>query len=230
MFDDVAGGVNFFTAEGLRWRHVRKSLAPVFASERSFYPALLDCIHQWMDTSLTPLILAGKPVEISEEMLKITIDVIGRVGFDYEWNSNNNNNGDDDEAKIVLEGLQIAYLDYFREAVPTNTFRYLAGSLYPARRRARRAVNAMKDVCRNILRSHRERKAASLPYDPKSIICTLDENTNYESDEERICDMVLICAGGFVTSAWQGISKNKAGCVPNSSVVRRTKKLGTVQH
>ena len=37
-FNDMTGGESFFTVEGLRWRHVRKSLAPFFFKSIQILP------------------------------------------------------------------------------------------------------------------------------------------------------------------------------------------------
>ena len=194
----MAGGPNFFTAEDMRWKHVRKAVLPVFGSEQTFYPKIKVCLHSWIDSKLEPCIRSGQPVNISEEMQKITIDIMAREGFDYEWDPNGQ------EAQTILRGLQYTYLEYFLSAVPTNPVRMLLGRLHPKRREARRWTKAMRTVVRGMLQAHRHRKASggNLSYNPKSMICLIDENTNYISDEERISDLLLLLAGGYDTSSY----------------------------
>lgn len=192
-FDKVAGGVNFFSAEGFRWKHVRKRITPFFGKTESFYAAIVQSVDVWIDTRLQPAVQANQPVDVSEEMQQITIDVMARAAFDYDWQG--------DEAQTMLKGLQTTYLEFFRHAAPTNLVRFMVGPLHPDRFKANRASRDMRLVIRQMLETHRQRKTLGTAQ-ANSLIALMDENENYACDEERIRDMVLLFAGGYDTSSF----------------------------
>ena len=143
---------------------------------------------------LDPAISASKPVDVSEEMQKIAVDIMAQEGFDYPWDPNG-----PEARQTVLQGLQIASLEYFRYSQPTHFARFLAGPLCPEPRRANQVVTAMKKIIRNMLQAHREKKAAGPT--SQSITSLMDENTNYRNDEERICDLMFIMVACYDTSS-----------------------------
>jgi len=69
------------------WAQAHNVLMPAFsqASMRSYHDAMAECIDQlcayWVDTA------SGGPVDVSSDMNRLTLEVIGRTGFGYSFDS-----------------------------------------------------------------------------------------------------------------------------------------------
>jgi hypothetical protein len=77
-------------------------------------------------------------LNISLEMQKLTIQVIGKIGFNYELSMG--------ETLKLQESLQIGYAE-FGQKQKKYPQRIVFGAFYPGVRRARQASRDLNDIC-----------------------------------------------------------------------------------
>ncbi|NVK76950.1 cytochrome P450 [Streptomyces morookaense] len=88
--------VREFTADGLftayndepNWARAHDILMPAFAlgSMRAYHPAMLRVARRLTD-SWDARLAAGSPVDVAEDMTRMTLDTIGLAGFGYDFES-----------------------------------------------------------------------------------------------------------------------------------------------
>ncbi|MGA5036699.1 cytochrome P450 [Streptomyces capoamus] len=88
--------VREFTADGLftayddepNWAKAHDILMPAFAlgSMRTYHPVMLKVARRLID-SWDRAARAGKPVDVPDDMTRMTLDTIGLAGFDYDFGS-----------------------------------------------------------------------------------------------------------------------------------------------
>ena len=177
VFDKVCGGDNFFSAEGKRHSHVRKSTSVAFAKQhvehmmRTVEVVLEEWLQQQSDNF---------ELNISLEMQKLTIQVIGKIGFNYDLSM--------DETLKLQESLQIGYAE-FSQKQKRYPQRKLFGAFYPGVRRAWQATRDLNDICRTILQAYKEGSA------PNSLLKQIVNDKDYDNDEQRIRDMIIYLVG-----------------------------------
>ena len=183
FIDHVCGGDNFFSSEGKRHGHVRKSTSTAFAKQHveDMMRTAEVVLEEWLEQQSNDFEL-----DISREMQKLTIQVIGKIGFNFEFSMH--------ETLKVQESLQIAIAEFSQ-----NQRRYpqrkLFGYFYPGVRRAWQASRDLNDICRTILQAYKEGSA------PNSLLMHIVNDKDYDNDEQRIRDMILYLAAGYDTTA-----------------------------
>lgn len=186
FFDQVMGGPNFFSKEGQRAKHVRKSTTLAFADTDRMKAVIDEVLEEWIQSFLEPrCIEMGNPLDIQEEMMHLTLNIMGRLAFDYQFEY--------EERCLVIESFALAY----SEVSSTNVFRFLKATrwIFPNVRRALAATRRLNDFCRKILQS-------PVGTGGSSILQAMRDDSGYANDDERVYDMCVFLAAGFDTTAY----------------------------
>ena len=125
-------------------------------------------------------------LNISLEMQKLTIQVIGRIGFSYEFSM--------DETLKLQESIKIVYAE-FVDRQQQYPQRIVFGAFYPGVRRAWQATRDLNSICRNVLQAYKEGSA------PNSLLMHIVNDKDYDDDEQRIRDMIIYLIGGYDSTA-----------------------------
>jgi hypothetical protein len=106
-------------------------------------------------------------LNISLEMQKLTIQVIGRIGFSYEFSM--------DETLKLQESIKIVYAE-FVDRQQQYPQRIVFGAFYPGVRRAWQATRDLNSICRNVLQAYKEGSA------PNSLLMHIVNDKDYDDD------------------------------------------------
>lgn len=220
LFDQTAnsksGKPTFFsTDDPIRYLHVRKATASCFSSNNLKQQAykIEEIVEEWIQNVLQPKIEKHVPIDIAEEMLKITIQIIIRIGFeDY------NRLTTEEEQIACGKWLKDCYQEYGRDSAlnPLHQIPIINYYCFESVRKAKYASKQLYNLAKKMLHRHREEKAktkkkqqqqqdsttAATSKSPPSIVAALDNDDQYASDEERISDLVIYLIGGFDTTAY----------------------------
>jgi len=89
MYDGVdnltCGLRNLFTANGHRWKHARKGIAPAFSTNHinRMNRICAEKLELMIETKLDPLADAGKSFNIGKEFVCLTLAIICEAAFEY---------------------------------------------------------------------------------------------------------------------------------------------------
>ncbi|KAJ3076470.1 Thromboxane-A synthase [Podochytrium sp. JEL0797] len=108
----IADNALFVMPSGDLWKRHRKYLQPAFAPPQLRYAARVSTeeINGLMDYWAAKLAGAGEPLEIElySEFTNLTLDIIGRVAFSYNFAAvENHHAGNDTEGHLILEDVAI---------------------------------------------------------------------------------------------------------------------------
>jgi len=192
MFDRVAGGTTFFTAEGFRWSHVRRATAAAFApaNVRRMEQAVERCCDRLIEEVVAPASESGESFDVALAMQHVTVRVICEAGFDYTVC--------DAEIRGIIEAFSDVYREY-GQRVNVAPWRLLVPALFAGARDARRGVTWLRSFARRMLDHHREKDNAS---STTTVISAIAADDGYASDDERVCDIIVFLAGGYDTTAF----------------------------
>jgi cytochrome P450 len=190
-FDKISTGETFFSRNGPRAMHVRKSTATAFSSQniKRMSDIIETIMETWVAERLEPLyVQPDHPIDIDREMVLITTDVIFQVGFDYKLSVQ--------DRDIFVGHIELALGEFFGT---TNMLRDLRWTswMFSGIRKARRTAKEMFQLTTKVLEAYRQNPNP----DPNTLIHMLANDPDYESDEERIRDMVTFIFAGFDTTA-----------------------------
>ena len=202
--DTTNNGDNLITADGHRWKHVRKATSSAFSSTNiKLIVAIIENVtDSWLQrTFATPATAEDADPANSEpgvefdplyEMNRITSDVICTAAFDYELR--------DDERHDILTNLQVCWLE-FGMKMQTEFIRQLPilRDFVPGIRKAKAAA---KELYR--FRDHMLQQYKSKPEKDRKkhiIIDMILNDKEYKDDEQRIRDMVAYVIAGFDSTA-----------------------------
>jgi cytochrome P450 len=190
-FENLSGGETFFALNGARAIHVRKSTASAFTAPnvKRMSDVVETILEKWVAERLEPLYVKPKnPIDMDREMVLLTTDVIFQVGFDYKLSI--------EERDFFVGCMTCAMKEFF---VTSNILKEidLTAWIFPEVREARRAVKQMVKTFTQVIEAYRK----SPNPDTSTLIHMLVNDQEYESDEQRIRDMISIIFGGFDTTA-----------------------------
>lgn len=187
FMDKVCGGYTFFSAEDERHRHVRKATAVAFAKGHveHMMQSVETVVDQWLKRVL-PTIGDSFECEIGDEMQKVTIQVIGKIGFNHIFS--------EQETVDIQTSLQITNKEYAQtqRRYPQRKF---FGVFYSGVRRAWQATQTLNEICGSALKAYKPGSA------PNTILDCMVNDESYENDSERIHDMIVYLIAGNDTTA-----------------------------
>ena len=190
-FDDISTGESFFGHNGKRAMHVRKSTAPAFSVQnvKRKSDIIETIMKKWVTERLEPFYVKPfTPIDVDQEMVTLTTDILFQVGFGYKLSEEDND--------LFVSRMECAMNEF---ALKLNVWKNikLTAWMFPGIRKGRRAANEMIKLCTKVLEAYRKNPSP----DPNTLIHMMANDPDYDSDEERCRDMVIIAFGGFATSA-----------------------------
>ena len=190
-FERLSGGDTFFAQNGGRAKHVRKSLSSAFTASNvmRMTDIIETVLEKWIAERLEPLYVKPKnPIDVDREMVMLTTDVIFQAGFDYKLSS---------QERDSFNGYMTCAMEEF--CVTSNLLKKipLTAWMFPEVRKARRAVKEMAKLCTRVIEAYRKNPKPNT----STLIHMLLNEQEYESDDERIRDMISIIFAGFDTTA-----------------------------
>lgn len=189
-------GPNLITTEGHRWKHVKKSTSSAFnaANLKKMINPIDAILDTWVESVLEPCIKNQTPINILDEMNKITASIIADVAFDYQFEPG--------EMKTFLHNLSECWNEFGVEA-NKNILMMLpvVELLFPGLWRGKRAAKGMFDFCGKMLKAYREKKKTPGGHKEHKLIDMIDSDTEYADDGERCRDMIAYVIAGFDTTA-----------------------------
>lgn len=106
MYDGVdgltCGYQNIFTANGARWKHARKGVAPAFSSNhiKRMVRVCSEHLQRWIDTTLDPCAETGTSFNLGQETVGLTLSIISEAAFEYDMSK--------EEQKLFTTNLECA--------------------------------------------------------------------------------------------------------------------------
>lgn len=194
VFDKALSGESFFTRNGTRAHHVRKSTAAAFSTKNvQLMSVVVDqVLEEWITNRLEPMyIKTGTPIDFDEEMMIVTTEVIAKAGFDYQLSS-------EDRIEFATKMRTIMEVFFHQNfSVP----RKLCGFLFRDIREARQMAVELKDKFgHGILQSARNNNNKSNE-NTTNIVNLMLQDSDYQNDDERARDILIYFFAGFETTA-----------------------------
>jgi cytochrome P450 len=188
----LAGGPNIFTSEGPKWKMSRKGVSPAFKKNHlnRLQKVCKENTEKWIREKLEPVILADEPFDLVQDLVYLTLTIICKTALEYSIQPV--------EATYLVNEFEIAMQEYAFDAV-NNPLRVKFGMLIPTVRRARLARSRIHSGVKKILKAYRD-KPKKLR-DQESIISCIVHNEQYESDDHRVADIIMILFAGHDSTA-----------------------------
>ncbi|CAB9501025.1 Leukotriene-B(4) omega-hydroxylase 2 [Seminavis robusta] len=198
MYDGVdfltCGFQNIFTANGHRWRHARKFVAPAFSSNhiKRMNRICAEHLEHFINTTLDKYAEEGKAFDVSEEMVTLTLAIISEAAFEYPMSRK--------EMREFTHNLEVAAKTF----VIMNPLHQKFPWLFPAVWRARHAAKNLQALAYRMMDNyravHKDKKEHEFRDD--TIISRIVNNPNYTCDDERAADIAIFMAAGHDTTAY----------------------------
>jgi cytochrome P450 len=193
LFANMAGGESFFTSEGQRFKHVRKSTNVAYAPQnvKRMIDIIEDVVSKWSREKLEPICIErNQAIEMDSELAWITMNVFGQVAYDYKVSS--------EEMDTIANALKIAFLQF---GITTGKSIWLqlpfTAWMFASHRNGMRASKELQGLCHKILDSHRSRDEVNT----NTALYMMANDPDYSSEQELICDMVIGLVGGYDTTS-----------------------------
>lgn len=190
----AVGNTSIFTAEGADWRWQRRASSPPFRHEKilSFVPAMGRAAEATAERLVAAAAdPAGRRVDVSEEMMATTFDVIvatmlsGKGGFDTE-----------------RFGQEIThYFDTIGWIAALTVLRLPAWMPYPGKRRARAGNGFLKAEMARVVAERRARPGATPDLLDFLIQATDPETGRAMTDAELADNLLTFVVAGHETTA-----------------------------
>jgi cytochrome P450 len=191
-------GEGLLTTDGDVWRRQRRMLQPAFTQARlaAYAGTMVEETARVRDS-----IRAGSELEVSREMMELTLRVVCRTLFSHDVTGETNEVA---RAMVVLQD-SVSRPDLLPQWLPT-----------PHRRRFRDAVSAIDRIVFDMIRERR--RATNAPPDLlQSLVTAVDEEGGVGLSEREVRDQLvtLFLAGHETTShaltwTWYLLSQNPA--------------------
>ena len=191
LFDKATGGETFFPVNGPRANHVRKSTAAAFSPQAVKHMAKIveEVLENWIQNRLEPLyVKVNKPLDMDEEMILVTTDVIALAAFDYKLS--------EEERRDFATKMRQVMTIFFHQGL--NPLRKFFGACFSDIREARKTAQELtNDYGYRFLKACRDNPEPN----PNSVISLMLQDKEYENDDQRARDIMLYFFGGFETTA-----------------------------
>jgi len=191
FMDHVSTGKSFFSQNGHRANHVRKSTAAAFSTEnvRRMTGVIESVFEKWIHERLEPMFVKpNAPLDIAQEMILITTEIIAKAGFEYDLSQV--------QGESFTTNMTIAMEEFFNFKNLLRRIDYI-NWIFPEVRRARMAARDNFKICLNMLETYKKNPNPN----PRSLIHMILNDSEYESDEERARDIILYFLAGFESVA-----------------------------
>lgn len=190
----IAGGPNIVTSEGIHWKLSRKCLSPAFMKAHldRMHRVCKDQTEEWIENRLERAIEADESFDIGEECMHLTISIICRAAFEYRIR--------DSEATALMADLAAVSQDIAVDEIQ-NPFRKIFSSGRGSEDARDRIQTFGKKILTTYRKGNKKRRQSTAPV-KQSIIGLINKSTNYEDDEHRVADIVMLLLSGHDTTAY----------------------------
>ena len=187
MFDPILNGPSFFTTEGPRFRHARKSTNPAFGSNcvANMSRVAQELTKEWIQDNLANQ--KEREMDVAFEMQRLTLRVIGKVAFNYDLSQ--------EEIDLAQSKLDSTLKEFIINA-QRNPLRKWLPWLIPSVRHAYHDARQLQKLAAKILRSYDDSKS-----NKGTVLSCLVNDKEYASDDERIRDLLVYLSAGYDTTA-----------------------------
>ena len=185
---------NILTSEGKPWKHSRKGISPAFATAQldRMHKACRDKTEDWIKTRLEPMCRHGEDINIADEFLFLTLSIICKTFFEYRIKPK--------EAQQVIDDLEVATTEFMHNQGKYPLRATFLASLIPSVRKARQARRRIVEFATKMLLNYRK-KPNNMRSQAKTIIGCIENSPKYESDNDRVADMIMLLFAGHGTTA-----------------------------
>ncbi len=212
-------GEGLLTSEGETWRRQRRLVQPLFAKRRmgDFIGHMTAATGKELDGERFRSLLPGQVVDVSESMMALTLDVVGRALFGADLTGRTAGRVGRALTDVLSLGTKMT------RRLPTYLLTLLPGmdleramALNPEGRRFHRSLTALREVIGDLLD---ERRALPEPGADLlgMMLSMVDEETGEPMTDDQISDelMTFVLAGHETTSntlawMWRRLSLNPA--------------------
>ena len=187
MFDSITGGPTMFTSEGPRFKHARKSTNIAFA--KTNIDRMTETIHSAVQDWVEKHIGNGRDdIDVSHEMQRLTILVIGKIAFAYDFS--------DDEIAVMQAQIEQVFREFIIHS-QKNPLRKWFPWFIPHVREAYANSRALVKTAHKIIDHYR-----STPDAPTNTVLHLIMNDpEYKNDDERAADVLIYISAGYDTTS-----------------------------
>mmetsp|Transcript_12919 Transcript_12919/g.21938 ORF Transcript_12919/g.21938 Transcript_12919/m.21938 type:complete len:480 (-) Transcript_12919:384-1823(-) len=183
MFDPITGGPTFFTSNGPRFKHARKSTNSAFAA---VHVAGMAQVAQTLTDEWIQQKLEGKEhgMDVSYEMQRLTLKIIAKVAFDYDLT--------EEEILRTQTNLDVTLREYIIDGQKNPLRKYLSWFI-PKVRQAQQSSQELQLLGAKILRQYRDSEHPS----HNTVLHAIATNDEYKSDAEHIGDIIVYLSAGY---------------------------------
>lgn len=188
----LTGGPNIVSITGRpgdAWHHRRKGLNPAFAPKlvKRMNQVALEKCNQWIAQKLLPCAEKGTSFDLGNEMVHLTVGVISKAAFDYEVA--------DTESTAILHAIKEAIEEFGSKALynPLRCSWFLKD-----RRQALLSVKMLRLFAQKMIDLCRNNPSPT----PDTVVDLVVKNSNYNSDAERVSDLVTLLIAGHDTTGY----------------------------
>jgi len=187
-------GNGLLTSEGADWKRQRRMMAPIFQPRRlAGFAAIMSECSAALAEKLARL-PAGQPVDMAQQMMLVTLDIIARTMF-----------GADAATDVSAVG---AAMDQYQATVRPNIPDLLGLPRWvprPSAREGRAALAQMDAIIRDLIRRRRDRAATGGDYGSDLLgllLAAVDEESGSRLDDGEVRDqMATFFLAGHETTA-----------------------------
>lgn len=190
FMNHVASGSTFFASEGMRYKHVRKSTMQAFSPDniQLMTESVKKCLDEWIDKTFHS---DETVLDIADAMEHLTVAIIGKVGFNYDISQ--------EEVELGVASLKTCYLEFARKTRKYPQRKFFPW-FYSGVRNAKKASKDLRALAKSILTHYRNNPAKE--GEAKPILHYILQDDQYQSDEERLRDVIVFFAGGYDTTSY----------------------------
>ena len=193
-FDFISEKETVFSRTNTKeWKSARKCIAYSFTSSevKRMNRICTEQVESWIQKKLEPCIQKNETFDPSLEMISLTFRSILEAAFEYPY--------------VTDEGFQdfmhhlIVSLKEFAGRHNGNPLRKYYGLFLSEFREAKKSTVAIRTFAAKILEAYRNNPNKSKN---KTVIRMIVENKNYDSDKDRIADIIATFLAGFESTGY----------------------------
>ena len=185
------GGEDIVCSEGVFWKHSRKAIAPAFSS--SHLKRMTETVKRKTDdfikSRLDPMSEKGESIDICKELVDLTLSIISEAAFEYEMSH--------DEKEVIINGFALTLKEGIKCMVFPLRSRF-GKYIFPEAKKAHLFSLKLIELGENILNFYRDMDNPT----KGTVIDQIAQNTNYNSDKERVSDILVMIFAGHDTTGY----------------------------
>ncbi len=185
-------GEGLLTSEGEQWRRQRRLIQPAFHRQKiATFAAKMTASTEAMLARWEPRAASGEPFDVSEEMMRLTLDIVAKTLFSAAL--------DESEFNTVAQVMR-PILQFATRRI-TSPFDFLDEWPTPANIRHQQRQDKLNEIVYRIIR---ERRSSAIVHDDLlgMLMAAQDEETGEQMSDRQLRDEVMtIFLAGHETTA-----------------------------